>query len=39
LPSTTPTVTSSVPDHGSTCIRRNWYGRCNDWGDEFKEEI
>jgi lipase ATG15 len=39
-PSTTPTVMPTrIPDHSATCIRRSWYGRCNEWGDEFKQEI
>ena len=35
-PSSTPT---SVPDHSATCVRRSWYGRCNEWGEEFRLEI
>lgn len=36
---TQSSIPTNVPDHGATCIRRSWYGRCNEWEDEVKQEI
>jgi lipase ATG15 len=32
-------ITPNIPDHGSKCLQRSWFGWCNEWAGVPKEEI